>query len=189
MIAFVKGRIAHKDPGTAVIECGGVGYLVKISLNTYEKLQGKDQALLHTHFMVREDSQELFGFAELSEKALFEQLITINGVGGNTAMTILSSTTVKDLERAIETEDVGMLKRVKGVGPKTAGRIILELKGKLKLDGTATAGNASSVRSEALAALTSLGMPKAAMEKRLDALLKDNPEIRVEDLVKLALKG
>lgn len=192
MIAYLKGKLTHKDPAFVIIECGGIGYQVRISLNTYGAL-GKDEAIqLHTYFMVKEDSQTLFGFKEVSEKQLFEQLISISGVGGNTAMTILSSVSAKELHRAIETEDVAMLKKVKGIGAKTAGRIILELKGKLVLEGEEAAEYAtpaSAVRAESISALTSLGFPKAQMEKKVDELLKKDPDLSVEDIIKQALRG
>ncbi|MEM7038302.1 MAG: Holliday junction branch migration protein RuvA [Bacteroidota bacterium] len=130
MIAFLRGKLAHKDTNFVIIDCNGVGYKVRISLNTYSELKS-EAAKLHTHMMIKDDAHELYGFHEMAEKNLFLQLIGIQGVGGNTAMTILSSIAPKELYRVIEGEDVAALKRVKGIGAKTAGRIILELKGKL----------------------------------------------------------
>ena len=192
MIAYLKGKLAHKEPAYAIIECNGVGYKVKISLNTYSALGNEELVQLHTVFIVREDAQELFGFKEIEEKTLFEQLISISGVGGNTAMTILSSVSARDLHNAIQNEDIAALKRVKGIGPKTAGRIILELKGKLKsLDGDASPASMASFqkRDEAIAALTSLGFPKTQMEKKVDAILSKDAEATVENIIKAALKG
>lgn len=191
MIAYLKGRLAYKDPATAIIECGGVGYECKISLNTYGKLGKEENIQLHTYHLVREDAQLLFGFVDMEEKRLFEQLIAISGVGGNTALTILSSITPKDFLRAVETGNLDALKRVKGIGAKTAGRIILELKGKLKLedDGSGDAMGGDSRRQESLNALISLGFPKAAMEKKVDEILAKTPEATLEDIIKLALKG
>lgn len=191
MIAYLKGKLAYKDPAMVIIECAGVGYECRISLNTYGKL-GKDENIqLHTYHMVREDAQTLFGFIELEEKRLFEQLIAISGVGGNTALTILSSISPTDFHKAVETGNLEALKRVKGIGAKTAGRIILELKGKLKLedDGSGTGGAMDSRRQESLNALTSLGFPKPAMEKKVDEILAKTPEATLEDIIKLALKG
>ena len=192
MIAYLKGKLTHKDPAYVLIECNGVGYQVRISLNTYGNLPKGEAVKLHTYFMVKEDSQTLYGFSESSEKVLFEQLISISGVGGNTALTILSSVSSKELQRAIEMEDVNMLKRVKGIGAKTAGRIILELKGKLKLaddDQGLVSGSASAIRSEAISALTSLGFPKIQMEKKVDELLSKDPELSIEAIIKQALRG
>lgn len=193
MIAYLNGKLAHKDPAFVIIECNGVGYQVRISLNTYSKLGKEENIKLHTYFMVKEDSQTLYGFAEYAEKSLFEQLISISGVGGNTTMTILSSISPQELHNAIQTEDVNMLKRVKGIGAKTAGRIILELKGKLVLSDDQTGeggGPAINVkRDDAIVALTTLGFPKAAMEKKVDQILRGNPEMSVEEVIKLALRG
>lgn len=191
MIAYLRGRLTYKDPATAIVECAGVGYACKISLNTYGKLGNEEQIMLHTYHMVREDAQLLFGFMDQEEKRLFEQLIAISGVGGNTALTILSSITPNDFLRAVETGNLDALKKVKGIGAKTAGRIILELKGKLKLedDGSSSTGGGDSRRQEALNALVSLGFPKPAMEKKVDEILAKSPEATLEDIIKLALKG
>lgn len=189
MIAFVSGKLVHKDPAYVIVEANGIGYQIKVSLNTFSALSS-EQVRLYTHLMIKEDSHELYGFLEMSEKRLFQQLISISGVGGNTAMTILSSTTPKDLFRVIETEDVVALKRIKGIGAKTAGRIILELKGKLVTEDNAEAGGGiGQVRAEAIAALSSLGLPKSAMEKRVDAILKNAKEdLTVEQVIKEALR-
>lgn len=190
MIAFVSGRMAHKDPGFVIIDANGIGYQIRISLNTYAQLKS-EKVKLHTHLMIKDDSHELYGFMEMSEKKLFQQLIGISGVGGNTALTILSSISPQELEQVIETEDLNALKRVKGIGAKTAGRIILELKGKLVTEGSAegASGTMAGMRGEAIAALTSLGLPKASMEKRVDAILKQaEGDIKLEDVIKDALK-
>lgn len=189
MIAYVAGKLAHKDPAFVIVDVNGIGYQLRISLNTYSQLKS-ESVKLHSHLMIKDDSHELFGFLEIAEKKLFQQLIGISGVGGNTAMTILSSTTPKELFQIIETDDVAALKRVKGIGAKTAGRIILELKGKLVTeDGAGGSGTGSALRQEAIAALTSLGLPKAMMEKRVDAILKKTEgELTVEGLIKEALK-
>lgn len=192
MIAYLKGKLAHKEPSIAIVECNGVGYECKISLNTYSKLGNSEAVHLFTYLQVREDAQILFGFADPAEKALFEQLISISGVGGNTALTILSSIAPKELEHAIQTENVDALQRVKGIGKKTAGRIILELKGKLKLGDDASDTSSSDFgnrRQEALSALISLGFPKAAMEKKIESILSKSPEATVEEIIRLALKG
>jgi len=190
MIAFVSGRMAHKDPAFVVVEANGIGYQIRISLNTYAELK-EEKVKLHTHLMIKDDAHELYGFKEMSEKKLFQQLIGISGVGGNTALTILSSISPKELQQVIETEDLNALKRVKGIGAKTAGRIILELKGKLVTEGGAegAGGSMAGMRGEAIAALTSLGLPKSSMEKRVDAILKQaKGDIKLEEVIKEALK-
>jgi len=188
MIAFVSGKLAYKDPAYVIVEANGIGYQIKVSLNTYSQLK-EEKVRLHTHLMIKDDAHELYGFLEMSEKRLFLQLISISGVGGNTALTILSSTTPKELFQVIETEDVVALKRIKGIGAKTAGRIILELKGKLVTEEGSAASPASAVRSEAIAALASLGLPKAAMEKRVDSILKKSDgNLSVEEVTKEALR-
>lgn len=188
MIAYLKGKLAHKDPNFVIIECHGVGYQVRISLNTYSGLAKVELVKLHTHMIIKDDAHELYGFGEIAEKSLFLQLIGIQGVGGNTAMTILSSISPKELAQVIETEDVKALQRVKGIGAKTAGRIILELKGKLVTSGGADAP-VNQARSEALAALVALGLPKAAMEKRLDTIIKKvEGDATVETLIREALR-
>lgn len=191
MIAYLSGKLTEKNPDHVIVECNGIGYFVRISLNTYSKLANSESVKLHTHFMVKEDSQELFGFSEEEEKMLFLQLISISGVGGNTALTILSSIQPRDLLRFIETENVDQLKRIKGIGPKTAGRIILELKGKLKLakDSVSSHGG-NTKRHEALTALTNLGFPRNTMEKRIDEIIGNaTGELAVEEIIRLALKG
>ena len=191
MIAFLNGKLAHKDPAFVIVECHGVGYQVRISLNTYSKLGDKEAVKLHTHLMIKDDSHDLFGFLDPKEKVLFQQLISIQGVGGNTAMTILSSIEPGDLFQVIETENIGRLKQVKGIGAKTAGRIILELKGKLVTDGEASSAGAglNEVRETAIQGLVSLGMPKAAMEKRVDTVMKAlGPDAKVESVIREALR-
>lgn len=192
MIVFLNGKLAHKDPAFVVIECGGVGYQ---SSNLVEYLFqdrecGGGQIAYASGY--QGSPHELYAFSDLKEKGLFIQLISIQGVGGNTAMTILSSIDPKELFQVIETENLNRLKQVKGIGAKTASRIILELKGKLVMDGAASAANpANKLREDAISALVSLGMPKAAMETRVDAILKaagaETPTI--EKVIKDALKG
>ncbi len=191
MIAHIKGKVTHKDPSLVIVDCNGLGYEVKISLNTYSKIGSQEQVLLHTRFIVREDAQILYGFIEVSERALFDQLISIQGVGGNTAMTILSSISPKELELAIASENVDQLKKVKGIGPKTAGRIILELKGKLKTSsGSMSPYSGVPSRQEAVSALISLGFPRGEMEKKVDEVIqKQGNDTTVEDIIKRVLRG
>lgn len=193
MIAFLHGSIVEKEPTHLVLACGGVGYLVRISLNTYAAVQPLHEARIHTHFQVKDDGQTLFGFYDKAEKQLFEQLITVNGVGGNTALLLLSSYKPAELQSAIAREDVSQLKKVKGIGQKTAERIVLELKYKMSLGQTVAgalgAGAKSSVRDEALAALQSLGFSRAVVEKRVDETLRQDPHATVEAVIKAGLKG
>jgi holliday junction DNA helicase RuvA len=197
MIAYVQGNITHLEPALAIVECGGVGYGVKISLNTHHLLQGKTSARLWTHFLVREDAQILYGFFDPQERSLFEALISISGVGGNTALTILSSLPPADLIEAIRKEKVHVLTAVKGIGAKTAGRIVLELKDKLALHAEVSAGGISSQagseeqkKQDALQALQQLGMPRAVMTKRVEQIIQDQgASVSVEDIIKLALRN
>lgn len=188
MIAYLQGRLAHKEPAFAIVDVNGVGYQVKISLNTFSKLGNNEPVKLHTYFMVKEDSQELYGFLDPAEKSLFVQLIGVSGVGGNTALTILSSISPRDLQNAIDFSNLAVLKSVKGIGEKIAGRIILELKGKLKTDQLSQELR-SSAGEEAVSALVSLGFPRPAMEKRVEQILRAKPDSTVEEVIKLALKG
>lgn len=194
MIAILSGLLAYKNPSQVIIDCHGVGYQVRISLNTYSRLGNEgDPAKLFTHLVVREDAHELYGFYEIEEKAIFLQLTNIQGVGGTIALTILSSLSPKELAAAIDDQDVDRLKAVKGIGLKTASRIILDLKGKLVTEPAPKAIGASplsAMRQEAITALVNLGLPKPLMEKRVDAILKASPEgITVERLIREGLKG
>lgn len=196
MIAFVQGPLVELEPTHAVVDCSGVGYRVRISLNTYAAIQGKEKIRLLTHFMVREDAQLLYGFVEKQEQHLFELLIGISGVGGNTALMVLSSLSPADLLQAIAQEDVAALKRVKGIGAKTAGRIVLELKDKIQDTDLAGASQTlapvgkQAQKQEAAAALLSLGFGKADINKRLDKILADAAEdLTVEQLIKRALRN
>lgn len=191
MIAYLKGKLTHKDTNNVIVECHGVGYFVRISLNTYSGLEkGQEDVKLYTHMAIREDAHDLYGFADMDEKQLFLQLISIQGVGGNTALTILSSIPTKEFHRVIETDDLNRLKGVKGIGAKTASRIILELKGKLVTDGSLAGGPLGNQnREEAISALVALGLPKPLIEKRVDAILKaKGADITTEQLIREGLK-
>lgn len=190
MYAYLNGIVKIKEISHTVIDCNGVGYFVKISLNTYEKLILDEKFLVYTYFQVREDAQILFGFAEESEKKMFELLLSVNGIGGNTALSILSALSVDEIKEAIGLEKVEIIKKVRGVGAKTAERLILELKDKMPTIQVSSAGSnvKSSVREEGLLALISLGFQKQVMEKRVDEILKQYPDIAVEELIKTALK-
>lgn len=195
MITYLKGRLAFKDPTHLVVDVGGVGYEVKISLITYSQVKDKEDILIQTYLHVKEDSHTLFGFYEQSEKKRFLDLLSINGVGPSTALMILSSLDAKELQAAIVQEDVKTIQSVKGIGGKTAQRIILELKDKMKKEGLLDKSVEiqprfdNTLRSEALSALTTLGINKSAAEKTVDKILKEyGEEIKLEELIKQALK-
>lgn len=195
MITYLKGRLAFKDPTHLVIDVGGIGYEVKISLITYSQVKDKEDILIQTYLHIKEDSHTLFGFYEESEKKRFLDLLSINGVGPSTALMILSSLDAKELQNAIVQEDVKTIQSVKGIGGKTAQRIILELKDKMKKEGLLDKSVEiqprfdNTLRFEALSALTTLGINKSVAEKTVDKILKEyGEEIKLEELIKQALK-
>jgi Holliday junction DNA helicase RuvA len=192
MIAHIKGRLLEKTPTYVVIDCNGVGYELKISLNTFSKLGDSELCSLHTHFVVREDAQLLYGFKETSERELFRLLISVSGVGSATAMMILSSLSSNEIKQAILTSDVNVLKSVKGIGAKSAERIIIDLRDKIgKVEGTTTISNPlnNTVKDEALSALVMLGFAKNPAEKALDKIISIEKELTVEELIKRTLKN
>src|SRR5687768_10184127 len=196
MIAFLKGRLVNKDPAHVVIDVGGVGYQVNISLATYSDIKDQENIMLFTHLTIREDAHILFGFSKETEKKLFQQLISVNGVGPGTAIVMLSYMNSIELKNAIVQENAAALQSIKGIGGKTAQRVIIELKDKLKKEsweesqGPVSFGGHNTLRKEALSALLTLGLPKAAAEKSVDAVLKKSGNtITLEDLVKQALKN
>lgn len=198
MIAYLKGKLAYKDPTYVIIDINGVGYQVKISLNTYTAIKDEEQVLLLTYLSVKEDSHTLFGFKEETEKKMFMDLISISGVGPNTGLMILSSMNSDELEQAIVTGDHPAIQRVKGIGAKTAQRIVLELKDKVKKDsyqdgskvGSGFMSKSNKIKQEALQALMTLGFTKALAEKNIESIIKKSgPEISLEDLIKASLKS
>jgi Holliday junction DNA helicase RuvA len=191
MIHHLSGRLVEKTPTSVVIECGGVGYFVHISLFTYDKLGKDENCKLLTHLSIKEDAHTLYGFISDSERQLFRQLISVSGVGANTARLILSSMDPDRIAGAIAVSDVNSLKAIKGIGEKTAQRIILELKGKVskQSEGSVFSAAHNTSRDEALSALIMLGFNKTGVEKVLQKLITDNPNYSVEELVKLALKN
>jgi len=193
MIHHIKGRLVEKSPTHAIIEASGVGYFVNISLITFSKLGNDENCKLFTHLSIKEDSHTLYGFAEKSEREIFRQLISVNGVGASTARIMLSSMTAEEITTAIVTSDVNALKSIKGIGAKSAQRIIVDLKDKLgKIDGIEqnilTFTNNTN-RDEALSALLALGFIKNSVEKVLNKVLKAQPDLDVENLIKEALKN
>ena len=196
MIAFLRGKLIHKDPTYVVIEVNGVGYHVHISLQTFTEIKDQENILLFTHLNVREDAHILFGFSKESERKMFQLLVSVNGVGPSTAIVMLSYMTVEELKTAIVHDDAATLQRIKGIGGKTAQRVIIELKDKLKKDAydeiipSGTGVRHNTLRAEALSALITLGINKSAAEKSVDGVLKKSGNtLTLEDLVKQALRN
>ena len=197
MIEYIHGELAELFPTMAVVEAGGVGYGLNISLTTYDLLKGKKDVRLYVYESIREDAYVLWGFASREEREVFEALLSVSGVGGNTARTILSAFAPGELRNVVANEDSRALKSVKGIGLKTAQRIIVDLKDKLAAGDTATSGSLGagerSARQEnadeALGALATLGYPAPLAQKAVNAILKaDAGEIAVEEIIKRALK-
>ena len=198
MIEYLKGELAELTPAMAVIDCHGGGYAANISLNTYSASQGNGACQLYIYESIREDAYVLYGFADQQERELFLLLISVSGIGGNTARMILSALTPNELISVISSENANLLKTVKGIGLKTAQRIIVDLKDKIKTDTlvAATAGNGptadaainTEVTDEAVAALTMLGFAQGPSQKVVLAILKEEPTAPVEKVIKLALK-
>ncbi len=193
MIEYIKGNIAELSPASAVIDCNGLGYFVNISLNTYSAIQSLSSVKLYIYEAIREDAYVLYGFADKQEREFFTLLISVSGIGGNTARMILSALSPCELANVISTENANMLKTVKGIGLKTAQRVIVDLKDKIKItSGSSISGGAtgqnSEVHEEAVSALTMLGFNTAASQKVVFAILKEEPLSKVEQVIKLALK-
>lgn len=193
MYDYIKGQLDRLTPAAAVVEAGGVGYYINISLQTFSSIESATEVKLYTHFIVREDVQVLYGFYTLEEREVFRALIGVSGVGGNTARMILSTFSSDEVRSIIATGQADVLKSVKGLGIKTAQKIIVELRDKL---GVSTAGElplparaaANETYSEALSALVMLGFTKPASEKVLRTLIKEQPQAHVEELIRMALK-
>jgi len=193
MISYIKGPISFKNPTFIVVEAGGIGYRINISLNTYAKIEKSETIKILTHLQVKEDSHTLYGFAEEAERKLFRHLISVSGIGPSTAQTMLSAMSPEEARAAIVGENLAAFKTVKGIGPKTAKRLILDLKDKLLKDGGATsfvaAGVDNTLRNEALSALVSLGFNKIQSQKVLSKILKEQPQVKtVEELIRLSLR-
>lgn len=194
MIDYIKGSIAELNPTYVVVDNNGIGYMMNISLTTYDQISknGQDEALLYVHESIREDAHTLYGFASKREREAFMLLISVSGVGPNTARMVLSSMTVDEFSLAIVNNNVAMFKAVKGVGGKTAQRIIVDLKDKIKPSTDTlllkTEIASGEVFDEALAALVMLGFPQQASQRTLKSLFKNNPSLSVEAAIKQALK-
>lgn len=192
MYEYIDGKLAFKCPTYVVIETGGIGYRINISLNTYSALKDQERCKLFTWLVVKEDSHTLFGFADEGERRLFLHLISVNGIGPTTGRMMLSSISPIEIEHAIIQGDVNQIKRIKGIGPKSAQRLIIELQDKLKKDGTGTLISIpqnNSSKDEALSALVMLGFVKNTAEKAVDAAVRSSTEtLSVESIIKIALK-
>ena len=190
MITHIKGRLVEKSPTELVIDCNGIGYLVNISLNTFSLLSDSEAISLYTHLQVKEDSHTLFGFFDKSERNLFRKLISVSGIGASTARTMLSSLNPQEIQRAILTENVSTIQSVKGIGLKTAQRVIIELKDKVNLadsSGEISISGLNQNREEALSALEVLGYGRKQTSKVVDELINNDPEISVEKIIKNSL--
>lgn len=196
MYEYFHGILTSLEPTQAVVDCGGVGYLLEITLNTYEALRRGEgeEVRLYAHHVVREDAHQLFGFSDMAEREMFRLLIGVNGVGNQTARVMLSSLTVDELRAAIQTQDVKKVQRVKGIGAKTAQRIVLELADKIGVvsgQSPVAAAQNTQARDEAMTALTMLGFAKPAVEKLLmssDWKNADGTPMTVEDIIKEGLR-
>lgn len=192
MYEFIKGTISGLTPAGVVVEAGGIGYFLHISVNTYSRINGNEHSKLFLHEVVREDAHLLYGFADKDERDFFRMLIAVNGIGAAIAIMMLSSYLPDDLRNAILTENVNLLKGIKGIGAKTAQRVIIELKDKVGKGGASDkifkTGD-SVVRNEALSALEMLGFNKKAVENSLDQIIAAQPGLTVEQLLKIALKS
>ena len=178
MIDYIKGQIIELTPTELILECGGIGYSILISLQTYEKMQLQTQTVAYIHHYIREDEELFYGFATKDERELFRLLIGVSGIGVNSARMMLSSLTSDEIRHAILAEDVNKIKSVKGIGLKSAQRLVLELKDKI----------VKGAGSEATTALVMLGFTKANINKVMPSILKENPGARVEEIIKAALK-
>ena len=191
MYEYIRGIIIERNPAHIVIEAGGIGYFVNISLNTYSKFNQKKEGLIYLHQVIRDDAHVFYGFADKSERDLFRSLISVNGVGSNTAIMMLSSLTPDEIAVAVTTENVAVLKAVKGIGIKTAQRIIIDLKDKLgklyETDQIFLSPN-NTILNESLSALVMLGFVKRDAEKVVSKILQEQPQTTVESVIKQALK-
>jgi holliday junction DNA helicase RuvA len=192
MIAHIQGKIVEKTPTDVIIDCNGVGYFINISLNTYSKIPDTPTVKLFTFLQIKEDAHSLYGFVEKSERELFKLLLSVSGIGAGIARTMLSSLEPKQIIQSIATGNLAVIQSIKGIGSKTAQRVILDLKDKVikiyNIDEISMVQN-NTLREETLSALEVLGYPKKSAEKLVDKLIAENPEASLENIIKLALKS
>ena len=192
MITQISGKLVEKNPTYAIVDCNGVGYLLHISLNTFSSLPDQEALRLYTHLLIREDAHTLFGFINITEREVFRLLISVSGVGPSIARTMLSSMTSEEIQQAIASENVPLIQSVKGIGAKTAQRVIVDLKDKIlktfDLDEVSVHTNNTN-KEEALSALEVLGFARKQSEKAISSIIKTQKDASVEQLIKLALKN
>ncbi len=192
MITHIRGKLVEKNPTYAIIECNGVGYLLHISLNTFSKIPDSEAVLLFTHLSIREDAHTLFGFADKTEREIFKLLISVSGVGPSIARTMLSSMTTEQIQQAIGSEDIATIQSVKGIGAKTAQRVVIDLKDKIlktyELQEDSINTN-NTIKEEALSALEVLGFTRKQVGKMVQRILHESPSISLENIIKQALKN
>ncbi|HZJ20337.1 MAG TPA: Holliday junction branch migration protein RuvA [Pricia sp.] len=192
MIHHLKGKLTEKNPTHVIIECAGVGYFVNISLHTFSKLTDSENISIFTHLQIKEDSHTLFGFVEKSEREIFRLLLSVSGIGSSTARTMLSSLSPAQIRDAIAGGDAATIQSIKGIGTKTAQRVILDLRDKIlkvyDIDEVSTSANNTN-KEEALSALEVLGFARRSAEKVVDKVLRQDPSLSVENIIKLALKN
>ena len=192
MITHIRGRLVEKHPDHVVVECNGLGYYLVISLQTFSNLPDQENVYLYTHQVIREDAHTLYGFYSKTEREIFKLLLSVSGVGPSTAITMLSSMDTEEIQQAIASEDVSKIQSVKGIGLKTAQRVIVDLRDKIlksyEISEEFQTPN-NTIRNEALSALEVLGFNKKKVEKTIQVILQETPEISLEELIKKALKN
>ncbi len=192
MITHVKGKLVEKNPNFAVVECNGIGYYIHISLQTFSNIPDKENIKLFTHLSIRDDAHILYGFYDKTEREIFKLLISVSGVGPSTAINMLSSMDSTEIQHAIASEDVEKIRSIKGIGIKTAQRVIVDLKDKIiktyDISQDLSTSN-NTIKNEALSALEVLGFARKKVEKIIQVILQDSPEINLEELIKKALKN
>ncbi len=191
MYDYIKGEIKEISPTHVIIDNNGIGYFINISVNTFSKLSGKEKGIIFIYEVIREDTHQLFGFFDKTERSIFLQLISVSGVGANTARVMLSSLSPDEIQSAIIHSDINLLKSIKGIGAKTAERIIVDLRdkvGKLMDSDQIVTSLDNTIKEEALSALVMLGFPKAKVDKIINEILKENKGLSVENLIKESLK-
>lgn len=192
MIAHIQGKLVEKKPTNVIIDCGGVGYHLNISLHTFSQIPDQENLKLYAHLQVKEDSHTLFGFSSIEEREIFRLLLSVSGIGASTARTMLSSLTPAQVKEGIATENVALIQSIKGIGAKTAQRVILDLKDKIlkvyDIDENSTI-KSNTNKDEALSALEVLGFLKKQSERVVDKILSQQPDADVEAIIKLALKN